>query len=1003
MEQRKTKWRDPAPMTQPEQLLASYYGQLLKWGAVLSRGDEARAEDIVQEFCLYFTLTKPDLSGVANLDGYIYTCLRHIYLSGLARSSREALHFISVAEFDSFDFAPAANQPGDPLQRQNDLRRICGYAVWRKEFSKSASYFIFHFFHGYSRREIAEIARLPIAAIYNKLKSARAEVRAHLEEADKLRIVGRNLPPEPALSWSLLPVAKLFEELRETILQAHLTECLSEEELLAQYHPSMPRPIDCSLLAHIVSCERCLAVIDQDFRRPTLKDREPLDGSDGPSDNGRSDSSGPGDMKHKTMLRSVRKHWEKVHEHRPRTLSIAVNGKIIALHNVQVEHSMLSARIEHPERAEFVEVFSEQDVRLALLSVGDHPPEGLHTRTQRVALSDSRWLELNLSFDGLGLNSQVAYFDPAMAIEATEDEELTVATKVTKSDDMILIAPPKAFWIAGIGRFFSPIKPSSAMAWALTLTIILGTAGYLAYQHSDAPLDAREILNGSARIEAANLRGQTEHQAFRLEEISADGKALQQGVVDVWKDGDGDRYVRRLYDSDHRLIAAKWRNKNGEKRSHEKRRDKDAAGPHRSVFINELWDQDISAHAFNMLAGKIGEVHAVGDGYELTTAGPVAGHPQLISATLILDHHLLPVGEIMRVRSDFGYHELRFVQSEYEHKPSQSVPDAIFEPENEWRSALDSRSSLQQDGVPKTTGTELQLAQLQISVLHQLNKLGADTGEPIEVVRTYDGHLRVSGAISSDALRQEIVSSLETSENHQLLDLKLISPSEIHVHVSGAQRTAPGDMSVYDVDQAKPKMDTALRSHFQAKGLSGERLDSTIKQYSQDALQHAQRALQHAYALDRLSSSLSAAELKSIGLPSQQQWTEMVHKHATDLEEQLRELHSQLAEILPQGGGLSDFGEQMIRIEDPTQFNRAANQLLHQTQDLNSDIGRLFASNPSGAEQSDALLATTMKSIPLRQSEEITRFAVELKTSSKPAFLKLPNGGNDKGILEQPR
>jgi hypothetical protein len=91
--------------------------------------------------------------------------LRHIYLSGLARSSREAQHFISVAEFDAFDFALAANQPGDPLQRQNDLRRICGYAVWRKEFSKSASYFIFHFFHGYSRREIAEIAR-PIAAIY---------------------------------------------------------------------------------------------------------------------------------------------------------------------------------------------------------------------------------------------------------------------------------------------------------------------------------------------------------------------------------------------------------------------------------------------------------------------------------------------------------------------------------------------------------------------------------------------------------------------------------------------------------------------------------------------------------------------------------------------------------------------------------------------------------------------------------------------------------------------
>src|SRR6202034_3808813 len=101
----------------------------------------------------------------ANLNGYLYTCLRHIYLSGLARSSREALHVVSVAEYDCLDFALSASRSGDPLQRQNDLRRICGYAVWRKESSKSASCFIFHFFHGYGRREIAELACLPLAGV----------------------------------------------------------------------------------------------------------------------------------------------------------------------------------------------------------------------------------------------------------------------------------------------------------------------------------------------------------------------------------------------------------------------------------------------------------------------------------------------------------------------------------------------------------------------------------------------------------------------------------------------------------------------------------------------------------------------------------------------------------------------------------------------------------------------------------------------------------------------
>jgi hypothetical protein len=236
----------------------------------------------------------------------------------------------------------------------NDNTSICVYAVWRKESSKSASYFILHFFHGYSRREVAELACLPLSAIYNKLKIARAEVKSYLVEPGKLRIVNRELPPEAASSWSLLSAQDLFKELREIILRAKVSACLSEEGLLANYRASAVKPITCSLLAHIVSCERCLNVIDRHFRRRTLQDREPIDGFDS------SNYSDNNDAGHKLMARSLRKRWERVHEHRPKSLSIAVNGKIIALHDVQAEHSMLSARIERPENAQFVEVFSEQ-------------------------------------------------------------------------------------------------------------------------------------------------------------------------------------------------------------------------------------------------------------------------------------------------------------------------------------------------------------------------------------------------------------------------------------------------------------------------------------------------------------------------------------------------------------------------------------------------------------------------------------------------------------------
>jgi DNA-directed RNA polymerase specialized sigma24 family protein len=61
-------------------VLASRYGRLLRWALVLTRGNTGKAEEIVQEFCVYIAVAKPDFSGVANLDGYLYTCLRNIYL-----------------------------------------------------------------------------------------------------------------------------------------------------------------------------------------------------------------------------------------------------------------------------------------------------------------------------------------------------------------------------------------------------------------------------------------------------------------------------------------------------------------------------------------------------------------------------------------------------------------------------------------------------------------------------------------------------------------------------------------------------------------------------------------------------------------------------------------------------------------------------------------------------------------------------------------------------------
>jgi DNA-directed RNA polymerase specialized sigma24 family protein len=971
--------------TDAGELLANRYGQLLRWAIVLTRGNAGRAEEIVQEFCVYVAVAKPDLGGVANLDGYLYTCLRNIYLSTLARASREALHLVSVEDYDSFAFAISAKPGGDSLQTQNDLRRICSYAVWRKEASKSASYFILHFFHGYGRQDIAELAQLPIAAIYNKLKIARSEVRLYLEEPGKLRIVNRDTPPVPTLSWRLLSSQDLFGELRQTILDARKTDCLPEGQLLAHYRHAEPRPISCALLAHIVSCERCLSLIDGDSRRPTLKDREPLDVFGFSPESG-DHVANPTEMSFEAMRSSVQRKWARIHEHRPRTLMIALDGQVIAYHDVRSEHNRLSARIERTEKAQFVEVFSEQNVRLALIEVSEAPPDGPPLSLQRIALSDARWLELSLTYDGLGLQSEVTYFDPALAVAVEEDAEAelpSLATDTQEPVDALGLLEGLQARLARAAELLRAMIPASAMAWALMLVIAVSVGTYVTYRHAQSRLDAAQILNDSIRLQNMNLQGQTEHQVLRVEESSSDGAILQQGVVDLWRDGDGGRYIRRLYDAKSREIAVKWRNKTEKAESRREATDK-KAGEMLASPISQYWDQDLSAQAFAAIDDRAPELRPIDGGYELTRRGATRTHPQLISATLVLDRNLHPIRQIMRVRTGGEVRELRFIQADYERQPSGSVPDATFAPESDPIFPA-GRGRATSAGRPRGVAgdAKAQQAELEIGVLYQLHMLGADTALPIEVLRSSDGRVHVSGTVPTDALRDQIAKQLSGLAGHELLDLRIVSSRDLRLAPGGSHGHVP--VEAYEVTQPGFAADERIRRYFSVEGLSGDRLDVAVAQFSRDALQHAQRALQHAYALDRLGSSVSAPELRTVGLPAQKEWTGMVDSHAAGLETELRSLHTQLASIWSTGDEPATMDREAMSIDDPVQFARVAAVLLRQVRDLNRHTGEFFASN--GKTMSDTNLAasiqTIIETIPLEQAEDVVAFATRLNRLEK--------------------
>jgi DNA-directed RNA polymerase specialized sigma24 family protein len=990
MKQRSTIRREAAQAGDIEQLLATKYSQLQRWGAVLARGDSGKAQELVQEFCLYFTLTKPDLTEVVNVDGYLYTCLRNIYLSGLARASREALHLVGIADYDSFDFALAANKAGDPLQKQNDLRRICGYTVWRKEQSKSASYFILHFFHGYSRREIAELARLPISAIYNKLKTARDEVKSHLNHSGKLRIIDRDSAPPLRISWSLLSTADLFNELRETILNARLGACLDETALLAHYASSNPSPIPCALLAHIVSCERCLNIVDGHFRRPALQDREPLDGYGSSSREGAAGVA-PSSMKAEmAIFESVRRRWGRIHEHRPRTLSIAVNGKIVAFHDVQSQQSTLSARIENPEREQFVEVFSEQDVRLALMPVGELPPQGPHTMTQRVALSDSRWLELNLTFDGLGLNSQVVYYDPALAMDAsdqeTEDFAVDPAPIFGGSIDSSDREPDsqRAWALERWVRRLVSAVPLPAVAWTIVLALILGSGGYAPYRYMHPGW--RDVLARAQAAAEVPLPSETLHQTLRIEEATGPANGMVLGSVDVWSSSDR-RVVRRLYNAQQTLLATSIDSGHGAVTD---RFESNASigQKDREMAASGVWRSDLSSASFDTRKGAEADAIRESSGFEVTQRED--GRNGILSRTLVMDGNYQVQAERVRFRTADGVAEVRLVQTLLRKVPNSDVPAWTF-PQSQPTGTPGAQSGniLQKEGGANSTA-DANNANLEVMLLFELFQRNADIGQPIEVTPTSAGRIRMTGTLADAQLLAGIRESVSALPNSSRVDFQIRSVKEA---ASTVHRAAQSSQELVGTNSDAPAA-PLVRDALIARGLKAAALKDAEKEFAVSALSHAQAALQHAYALDRLGTVLSRAGQASLDPDTRVKWAQMADRHSTAAMTELQALRLLLDSVAAGVDGIPSVD--VHGIADASTFVRAASDLRMRMQSVDEQVVELFAGSAAVMPQAQAhdSIARLRAALPVAEASRMNSFASRLQSRN-------PSARNDVGEMQK--
>ena len=352
-----------------EQLFTERYPRLLKWAMQLTNQQRTRAEDLVQDAFIQFSLGGINVERIVNIDGYLRQMLRYIHLSQRTRSAERILEqTLSLSDYESFHQSRQLLDTQERLQIEEELWRICTYACARKENSKTGAVLILRFFHEYCPSEIAQVMRTSRHCIDQWQRVARLELKAYLTDPDRVRFVGLRQIGEHGLASPGNGDGDLLKRLRQTIFQSRRGDCLEAEQLTTIYNEDSTQSLTTPLIGHLVSCVRCLDTVNLRLQLPLLSERFTYKSENNQVPPRDGDGGGPSDSGFTAQQKkTLEQRRREVFEHDPKELRIAVNGSSIGVLKVNSDLNELELILDSPRRIRFIEIFGDHDVLLWLI------------------------------------------------------------------------------------------------------------------------------------------------------------------------------------------------------------------------------------------------------------------------------------------------------------------------------------------------------------------------------------------------------------------------------------------------------------------------------------------------------------------------------------------------------------------------------------------------------------------------------------------------------------
>ncbi len=949
----------PSPrLLNHERLFADRYPLLVRWANQVTGGDKALADDLVHDSYVQFVFARPDLTRIESLDRYLYGMLRNLYVSHLRRGSRMPENALSVVDYDSAEISLKYADERERQRVRDEVWQACEYVCARKEISRSGSIMILRFFHGYYPAEIALITGNSKAAVSENLRAARDEVHEYLRRPRRLaRMRNTAVRPIPRPADGIGTCA-FQEALRNAVFLSCSGPCIPPRMLRKIYDGASTEPIPKTILAHLVSCAVCLETVNVTLNLPPLSERDPMDMT-GRDDNDTSNQP-PGGQHGDDLERAIqrgRRGARQTFEHRPRQLYVAVNGRHLASHSLHAGTNEASFQIEHGKEIEFVEIFSEQGIRLIFLPVD----AGSDSISQEIELSEGRSLFACLRLSGPSPLLQVTYRYPVPG----ELRLIEKSIEARLGPDPLL--PPSVGFLRRLGALWP--GNHGILRWASVFALVMSAVMLSLWRFSSEP-NAMSVLQQASAAERASCADRVLHRSIRIQEITAEGTSPST-TVEVFQSSKLGRASKLVYDAHRQLIAGEWTAPDGLRtilQRKQARRDTHVSFEDNPTSA-EAWRFDLSAEAFLRLlrSSQQADITADGDFYTVSyRQGLNARSDGLVNADLKLTrNNLCATKAILGIRNGGEIRQFIFTEFSREQRDLTRVDPSVF---------LPSTGPQFTRIHPKTIRNKAELHTMspafEIAVLYALAGLNADMGEGLTVHRLPDGRIKVAGLVADESRRTEILRALPRTS---VAELRTVGEA-LQKRPGGGERAEPALVQRLQLASTSILVDAEIRHELQNAGIPTGKLDEAVRAFSREMVNTSWATMQHVRALQATALRFTADELAEAPELAKAQWTAIIFRHAAATHDNLMLLNARLRSVsLVVWTPPTPIGE----IRDVRELKAAADRLVRAWSDGEHTLAAAFSL--SLGDESESTL--DMPALP-RQLSEALALSSEIKTAA---------------------